>query len=197
MSELHAKVPPALVPCLERRDGASRLVSELPRIIRPQDVAVPSDLQRAWELCGLYFYSRGRWHEALPIFHSLYEHMLEHQQETRQYVHKGMPLVWMSDCFGRLGCPVLAKRYLMLTTCEDAIRDLGEIAPETTGLYFRMVWFHGLRHQEVSAYGQKIWKLYQEHPDEAMFPEWIVQELDQNWMTEYPSQQESSYYVVT
>lgn len=196
-SELQTKVPPALLPLLERRDGAAQLVFELPRTIDPQDVAVPSHLQRAWELCGLYFYNQRRWHEALPIFQSLYEHMLKHQEQARVYVHKGMPLVWMSDCFGELGCPVLAKRYLMLTTCEDAIRDKGEISAETTGLYFRMVWFHGLRHQEVSAYAKESWKLFQEHPDEAMFPEWIVQELDQDWMIEYPSQQECSYYIVT
>ncbi len=196
-SELQAKVPAGLLPFLDRRDGAAELISELPRKIKPQDVAVPSDLQRAWELCGLYFFNQGRWHEALPIFQSLYEHMLKHQRETGEYVHKGMPLVWMSDCFTRLGCPVLAKRYLMLTTCEDAIRDKGEISAETTGLYFRIVWFHGLRHQEVSAYAHKIWKLFQEQPAEAMFPEWIVQEIDQDWMTEYPSQRESSYYTVT
>lgn len=196
-SELQAKVPPALLQLLERRDGAAQLISELPRTIGPQDVAVPSDLQRAWELCGLYFYNHRRWHEALPIFQSLYEHMLKHQEQTGAYVHKGMPLVWISDCFGQLGCPVLAKRYLMLTTREDAIRDKGEIPAETTGLYFRMVWFHGLRHQEVSAYAQEIWKRFQEQPDEAILPEWIVQELDQDWMIEYPSQRESSYYIVT
>jgi len=197
MSEVQAKVPPQLLSYLERRDGAAQLISGLPHIIRPRDVAIPSDLQRAWELCGLYFFNQGRWHEALPIFQALYEHMLRHQKETREYVHKGMPLVWMSDCFTRLGCPVLTKRYLMLTTCEDAIRDRGEIPPEKTGLYFRIVWQHGLRHQEVSSYAQKIWKLFREHADEAMFPEWIVQELDQDWMTEYPSPRESSYYIVT
>ena len=197
MSELQAKVPPDLLPFLDRRDGAAQLIFGLPRTIRPQDVAVQSDLQRAWELCGLYFFNQQRWHEALPIFQALYEHMLKHQLQTGSHVHKGMPLVWMSDCFSRLGCTVLAKRYLMLTTCEDAIRDRGDISPETTGLYFRIVWLHGLRHQEVKAYAEKIWKLFQEHPEGAMFPEWIVQEIDQHWMTEYPSQQESSNYTVT
>lgn len=196
-SELRAKVPPNLLAFLERKDGAAKLISALPCTIRPQDVAIPSESQRAWELCGLYFFNQQRWHEALPIFHALYEHMLKHQKDSGTYVHKGMPLVWMSDCFARLGCLVLAKRYLMLTTCEDAIRDRGEIPSETTGLYFRMVWFHGVLHQQVSAYAQKAWELFQEQPDKAMFPEWIVQEIDQDWMTEYPSQRESSYYIVT
>jgi hypothetical protein len=197
MNELQAKLPSHLLPLFERRDGAAQLIFELPRGIRPQDVAVPSDLQRAWELCGLYFYNRQRWHEALPLFQALYEHMLKYQEEEEIPAHKGMPLVWMSDCFSNLGCPVLAKRYLMLTTCEDAIRDHGGIPAETTGLYFRMVWYHGLRHQEVTAYAKKIWDLFREHGDEAMFPEWIVQELDQDWMTEYPSQRESSRYIIT
>ena len=105
---------------------------------------------------------------------------------------KGAPNTFFRDYYNGL-----AKRYLMLTACEDAIRDQGVISVETTGLYFRMVWYHGLRHQEVSRYAQKIWELFQEHPDEGMFPEWLVQELDQDWMTEYPSSRESSYYMVT
>ena len=196
-SELQEKVPPELLPLLERRDGAGELILQLPQIIQSSDVATESKLQRAWELCGLHFFNQRRFHEAITIFQALYEQMLKHQQETGERVHKGMPLVWMSDCFSGLGCPVLAKRYLMLTTCEDAIRDKGNIAAEKTGTYFRIVWIHGLRHKEVRSYAQKIWTIAQEHPVETMFPEWIVQELDQDWMTEYPSHQESSVYIVT
>lgn len=196
-AEINEKVPENLRALLGRRDGAAQLVSDLPKVIRPVDVATASDLQRAWELCGLYFFSRGRVHEALPIFYTLYDQMLTHQEATGIRVHKGMPLVWISECHAKLDHPVLAKRYLMLTTCEDAIRDKGEIPPETTGVYFRMVWNYGLSHEQLGRYAATIWDLVQRNPNEAMFPEWIVQELDQEWMTEYPSSREAALYVVT
>jgi hypothetical protein len=58
-------------------------------------------------------------------------------------LHKGIPLVWMSDTYTQLGFPALAKRYLMLTLCEDAFRRHGVVSPEETGIYFRLVWAHG------------------------------------------------------
>lgn len=148
-----------------------------------------------WELCGLFFLNRNRLHEAQAIFYVLYDHMLSHQESTGIYVHKGMPLVYISDCHTRLNHPVLAKRYLMLTACEDAIRGKGEIPP-TTGAYFRMVWKHGFTHQEVIRYAAEIWHFYQSHLKEAMFPKWILQELDQKWMSEYPSAREANLYVI-
>jgi hypothetical protein len=122
--------------------------------------------------------------------------MLAHQEETRNYGHKGMPLVWMSECHARLGHPVLAKRYLMLTTCEDAVECRGKISSETGGVYFRMVWGHGLPHRELTRYAAAIWRLYQDHSTEALFPEWIMQGLDHEWITEYPSPQEATLYEV-
>ena len=53
--------------------------------------------------------------------------MLLHEQSTNQWVHKGMPLVWTERLSCTVRTPVHAKRYLMLTLCEDAIRDKGEI----------------------------------------------------------------------
>jgi len=84
----------------------------------------------------------------------------------------------------------------MLTACEDAIKDKGEITSETGGLYFRMVWNFGLSHQELDRYAKTIWRFYRDHPSEALFPEWILQELDQEWITEYPSQREATLYEV-
>jgi len=194
--EIKRKVPKDLQIQLQRRDGAAQLVRELPKVISPDEaVKSSSDLQRAWELCGLYFMNHQRFHEALAVFYSLYDQMLAYQVITKKYVHKGMPLVWISDSHARLGRPVLAKRYLMLTTCEDAIRDKGEIPAETTGVYFRMVW-QGVPHGDLSRYAMEISKLFREHPQEALFPEWILQELDQEWMTEFPSPSEALCYKI-
>ena len=54
--EIRLKVPPDLIPFLEQRDGAAHLIAQLPQKITPKIASDPTaDLQRAWELCGLYF----------------------------------------------------------------------------------------------------------------------------------------------
>ena len=116
LNELDAEV----LPLLERRDGAAVLLLDLPRRIPPADVAQAGNRQRVWELVGIFYMGDGRFHEALAIFWALYQQMLV-AQCTGSRVHKGMPLVWMSDCYKQLGFRVHAKRYLMLTLCEDAI----------------------------------------------------------------------------
>lgn len=192
------KIPQKYLDLLIRRDGAAQLLLTLPKDIAPSDAATFTEQQRMWELCGLHYLNQdpGRFHEALAIFQGLYDHMLVHQEQTGTYSHKGMPLVWMSECHAGLAHPVLAKRYLMLTTCEDAIKCKGIIPSETGGVYFRMVWRYGSSKQELDRYASGIWDLYQRHPEEALFPEWILQELDQEWIIEYSSPYEATRYEV-
>ncbi len=194
--ELQSKVPKKILDLFDQRDAGIEVLRELPKTFQPADVVRVPDKQRAWELCGLHFRNLGRFHEAWPIFLALYDHMLVHQEQTREYVHKGMPLVWVSDCHAELGHPVLAKRYLMLTTCEDAVFFKGTISPEKSGVYFRMVWKLGMAHEELGRYAQIIYKLYQSDGLNARFPEWILQELDHEWVTEYPSAGEASRFIV-
>ena len=110
----------SLLPLTERRNSATLLLNELPHRYRPEQVATPGNAQRAWEVVGLLHLNTGRTHEALAIFWRLYQHVLK-APLSLGYVHKGLPLVWIADCFTRLGFQVHAKRYLMLTLCEDAI----------------------------------------------------------------------------
>ena len=107
-----------------------------------------------------------------------------------------MPLVWMSDCFRLLGFPVHAKRYLMLTLCEDALRAQGEISPDTTGVYFRLVWLHGLPHDELLRYGSKLYELGQRDPTFSQFPEALLQRVDDGWLNEFPSAAEGLSYRI-
>jgi len=186
-----------LILLLDRRDGAASLVIELPKLISPDDVAQKPILHRAWELYGLFFLLQKRYYEALSIFQGLYEQQLAYQKNTKKHAHKGTALVWISDCHAGLNRPVLAMRYLMLTTCEDAIVTKGKIPAEGTGVYFRLVWHHGLSEVELNRYSTKMWELFQSHPEEGVFPEWILQELDQEWMTEYPLPEEQLQYVIT
>lgn len=132
----------------------------------------------------------------MALFYRLYDHLLVYQEESTVHVAKGMPLVWVSDCHANLDHPALAKRYLMLTLCEDVIRDNGQFRPDVSGAYLHLVWRYGLSHEEVVRYANQIWNLYQEHNREGLYPEWVLQDLDDAWMIEHRSVRESSLYFV-
>lgn len=194
LNELKEKLPSKLLPLLEQRDGAVLLLEKFRETFFPEVVASPTTEQRAWELTGLFYRNHQRFHEALPIFSGLYDHMLVAQEKTGRRAHKGMPLVWMSDCFSAIGFPVHAKRYLMLTLCEDAISMKGEVSPETLGVYFRLVWGHGLPDAVLKRYGREVYELSNQNPDDSFFPEWVLQELDQDWIAEFPAPKEAGLY---
>lgn len=83
----------------------------------------------------------------------------------------------------------------MLTLCEDAIVGQGVISPESGGVYFRLVWGHGLRDSELCRYANEFWQLSEQHPDAAGFPEAYLQRLDNAWVTELPSADEALVYL--
>jgi hypothetical protein len=116
-SELNS-LDPEIVPVLEDHASASRLLELLPSKYSPTTVLSPSGA-RAWELAGLWFLNRNRGYEAVSLFWRLHQQMHEGQSV---WCHKGQALVWLSESYVRLGFPVHAKRYLMLTLCEDALR---------------------------------------------------------------------------
>lgn len=189
-----AGLAPDLVPVFEQRDAAARLITVLPGKYSPADVSKPPG-DRPWELAGLFFLASGRVHEALGVFWALYQRMLEAQEAVGR-VHKGMPLVWISDCFRQLGFPVHAKRYLMLTLCEDALRENGRVSPDTTGIYFRLVWGQGLSDEDLQRYALRFHKLAHDVPKDGLFPEALLQRVDADWLTELPSADEASAYRV-
>src|SRR6266566_5205648 len=81
---------------LEDRAAASHLME--PDKYTPAQIAEPAKT-RAWELVGLYLYHHRRVHEALSILWGLYQQLLKGQKIVGR-IHKGTPLVWISDCFG-------------------------------------------------------------------------------------------------
>jgi hypothetical protein len=150
---------------------------------------------RVWDYAGLLLQSRGRPHEALEIHWQHYLQLLGAQRGTNR-VHKGTPLVRIADCYGAIGFPVHSKRYLMLTLCEDALRDNGNVSPQTTGFYFRLIW-GGLPERSLRQYCGQFVRLAQNMPRAALFPEALLQRLeDDKWMTESPSINEASFYRV-
>ena len=162
---------------------------------KPEDIKREGPNQRAWELAALLHHIQGPHYEALQLFWSLYQHMLVAQQEGGQ-VHKGMPLVWMSDCFRDLHCPLHEKRYRMLTLCEDAIRSRGEIPADSTGAYHRLVWT-GLPETEFRRYARTFFDLAQADPIAALFPEALLQRADDDWLTVLPSAEEAFLYFAS
>jgi hypothetical protein len=101
----------------------------------------------------------------------------------------------MADCYSKIGCPLISLRYLMLTLIEDAIRDSGNISPDQTGSYFRLVWDGGLSDAELKRYAKAAYAYHRMHTKEALYPERVLQELDQKWLTKTPSPSEVGIYV--
>lgn len=150
--------------------------------------------QRAWELCGLFFFNLGRFNDALPIFEKLYFHMLEWQQETGKHCHKGMPLVWIAECHSLLGHPAIARRFLMLTLCEDAIRERGKIPADQSGIYFRLVWRNGMPDAVFQKYSRRAYNVWIKQKKHSLFPEWVLQALGSQWQDANPSIAETTLY---
>ena len=142
-------------------DGGYRLAMELPTRYTPPEVAFAKEgderkesRQRGWEIIGVWFMTQNRLYDALAVFQSLYCHMLLYEHNEHQRTHKGMPLVYMSECFRLLTHPVHSKRYLMYTLCEDAVQYGREKRAKQSGVYFRAVWHHGMSDQLVTEYTQ-------------------------------------------
>ena len=59
----------ALLGHLTRMEGAAELSTTLPKIIGPTALLdTKKNLQRIWELFGLYLLNQGHVHEAIPLF---------------------------------------------------------------------------------------------------------------------------------
>lgn len=194
LEELLASTPEWLK-LLSDPSGAAIFVKELPVKLSAEELSKPNTRERRiWELIGLYYRAKSQWHDAIAIYMSMYKHMLNYQIRTNQRIHKGMPLVWLADCFNFLGFKSLSKRYLMLTLVEDAITEKGKVDPLKTGVYFRLTWIFGLSDYDLKRYASNIFDIYTENVIESRFPEWVLQEIDQDWCVEVPNQYEITYY---
>ncbi len=192
---LSKQIPQELWPTIDLRDGASKLVKILKEKYSPETISVPGYEQQAWEYIGLYYRGIGLLYQAIIVINALYEHMLDHQIKTESRIHKGMPLVWLRDLHLMLDHPVTAKTYAMLTLCEDAIEDKGKVNIEGGGIYFRLSFEHGMSDSEIFGYAQKMYEIYNTNQQDGKYPEWILQDLDNKWITEYPSSRETYLYV--
>ena len=194
--DLKRLADPAWVLLLENPGGAAILADELPKALLAEKVAQDgTDQRRVWEWIGLYYRASQRWHDAIAIYMSMYAHFLRYQIAAKTRVHKGMPLVWIADCFVAVANIPVSKRYLMLTLVEDAITMNGDVDPLKTGSYFRLARRHGLPDIEIKRYATESLAISQTDPVQAWFPEYVLQRLDQNWLVEVPSANDVGIYV--
>jgi tetratricopeptide (TPR) repeat protein len=182
---------------LNRRDSARIVINEFKEKIQPEQVMEDTNEQKTWEAIGQFYRNGGRYFEAIEVHSSLYEYMLLGQRRTGKRAHKGMPLCWLYDCFNILNYYSISKRYLMLTLIEDAIETKNHVNADNTGSYFRLIWHRGLPEDDFNNYANLAYKIYQSDPDNGMFPEWILPQLDQGWMTEFPSLLEGNMYYAS
>jgi hypothetical protein len=180
---------------LEKQEGAALLVQQLPQAFARSSMREGDPAVRAWNIIGWIYFQQERFPEALSIHLALYDAMLAFQERANTRCHKGMPLIWASDCYRALGYGLTSRRFLMLTLVEDAIRENGVISPEKTGAYFRLVWSGRLSDGELKRYAQRIDELNKRHALEARFPEWVLQKLDNEWMTQAPDFREAGQFV--
>ncbi len=186
-------VDPELWPLISQPDQVNGLIALLQSKYPPSQAASGNGLQ-AWDYSGLALSYQRRFHEALQVHWEHYQHLLQGQQAGTR-IHKGTPLVRISDCYRILEYRVHALRYLMLTLCEDAVQDGGTISARTTGVYFRLI-AGGVTDGKMQEYARQVFKRAGEFPDEALFPEALLQSLDDDWLTTLPSQAEALIYRI-
>lgn len=192
---LSKHIPEKLWPIIDLRDGASQLIELLKEMYPPETISAPGYEQQAWEYIGLYYRDIGLLYQAIIVINALYERMLDYQIKKGDRIHKGMPLVWLKDFHFMLDHPATAKRYAMLTLCEDAIEDKGKVNIEGGGIYFRLSFEHGMPDSNIFSYAEQMYEIYNTNPRDGIYPEWILQDLDNNWIIEYPSHREPYLYV--
>ncbi len=195
LADLKGRLPKSLREKLLQPHAADELVKELPSLLPPASLAGDTKDRRTWEMVGLLYVNLGRHHDAIAIFRAMLNQMYTQQEGSSAFVHKGVPLVWLADCYQALGYRALSKRLLMLTLCEDAIASGGPINPPGTGVYHRLVWQFGLPHKQIQTYADQMAKLALKGGEYKLFPESVLLDLDQEWQTEIPSTQEATQFV--
>jgi len=176
------------------RSGASQFAAILPELFKAENFIDDTEAHLCWERIGNFYKNQRRLHEALLLYFGLYYHFLKAQDSSGKWVQKATPLVWIAECCSQLGYNALAKKYLILSHIDDSIAIKGNVSPGGTGVYFRMVWHKGFPDSELRRYAKETYSLYQENQENCLYPEWILQNLDEDWLTEIPSPIEIGIY---
>jgi hypothetical protein len=72
----------------------------------------------------------------------------------------------------------------------------GTVSPEHHGSYFRAAWIHGLPHDLIIRSAKEAYNLFQANQIAGAYPEWVLQQLDQEWISGYPTAAEVEIYPI-
>lgn len=170
--------PPELESILGKREALPRAIKWMESKIDPSAYKDSScDGVMIWENVGLHFRNKNRFFDAIIIFQRLYEHICKAELDIGNWIHKGMPLVWIRDCHKILGHRWLSARYLILTLVEDAIREHGIITPGKGGIYHRFCWEEGYSDEYFRKLSKKSYSIYDSNKEMGIFPEYILLQL--------------------
>ena len=150
---------------------------------------------RIWLIAkfGEVLLANRKFQPALEVERELYMKLVAVQAENGLiWIHKGVPLYYLSLCYYQLNFPVHAKRYAMLSLAEDAVHFTSDCMETGTARMLR--WFYGLSEAKLREYigtavqGHSVGTL-------SVFPEFALDDFGQEWRTEYPTAQESLIYT--
>lgn len=156
--------------------------------------------QFEWINTASTLWNAGKQLEAVALYDKLYDSLIDAQTLVAAeapdsgYVHKGEVLYYLGHFFRFMGYPVLAKRHMMLSLIEDSIRDKGDSSK--TGVFYDLVWTFGLSEKLVKQYSKEAFRISNLAPIYKVYPEAILQELNQDWMTELPMPGEALIYRI-
>jgi len=174
----------------------AKLLERFPAPVRVgEEAAWDSENWSAWEAVGLYYITEGRHYEALSIFATCYEQLLRAQDQGSFHIHKGKPLIWMSDCYWHMNWLVHAKRYLMLAFCEDLVNDRGTIIPHR-GAHYLGMWRHGMAENLFVSLSREVVGSTYFLTEGTMFPEALLQDISEDWLTETPDPREVGAFTI-
>lgn len=199
---LLAELPPVLRPVLEQAtahpQGLPALLDALDSVAPPNNVNEDNDAMRKWEVCALLLANARRLHDAAALLGQLYLNAIEAQGNSRpKSAVKGTALVWLSEVHLLLGHPALAQRYGMLTLCEDIIAARGDFAGiKNWGGYWRARAQFGMTDAEVEHLCAEMFAAHMKDPSMSRFPEWVLQQIHDEWRTELPATRESGQYII-
>jgi hypothetical protein len=195
-AELLPKLPQQIVNVIREADGPSKTCDLLETSLR--DDAAP-DLDGAayqYYYIAEYYKAVHRHSAALFVNDRHYRALQYVQQKRKARVHKGYPLIRMSEVHDLLGNHWLAERYLMLTLIEDAMQDNGMCKREG-GVYWR-IWPRKCASDTLldALYAE----IHNEHASEyetwQWCPESVLPLLPHEWHVSRPSGDECGQYHI-
>jgi hypothetical protein len=184
----HRRVPGHSAP-----DSVTALVSWLNGLV-PFGQAPDESTQRAWEYFGFLLHDLGYLRESLEIFRGLYHRLQEADVSTSRRHHKTLPLLGISRCCESLEHRSAAKRFAMLALCEEAAAKRPLDTRES--VYARVLEL-GVDQNEARRYARLAADGFvKSDPKRARFPEWLLQQLPDEWADEIPTSGEMNTSLI-